>query len=379
MKIVARLILPLLSSSFVLLGGQEAAKPVPPSPRSAALAPTSSPAPSFRFFRPEYDPKIPAVLAELKHRTVEATAARKHEILQSLFDGGLRPNLFLGAAKNMKGAFDKALRTAYMDRIRKELDADEFDNLKVDVDSDKTDFYYDDTDVSAADSPIAFRLLDMDGDGTIDLVIFNQVYFGPSSGLVFCGWDGRNFKYLFDCSGVIRTIERIGGRIYIRYAVTIIDASEAEILASMAYDFKAKTWALDSKIYYAQKTRFPKVLSRPEPFQLNAPAVLRVDPKIDNKPNQKDANGYYNYETTRTLNGNAVAEYPLSAGGYILAVENNWAFVAFDTKVAATDHSLHHGMEPTTYDKKTEVSTPIIMPCQYYCGWIENKLAVGKK
>ena len=53
--------------------------------------------------------------------------------------------------------------------------------------------------------------------------------------------------------------------------------------------------------------------------------------------------------------------------------------MAFDTKVAATDHSLHHGMEPTTYDKKTEVSTPIIMPCQYYCGWIENKLAVGKK
>jgi hypothetical protein len=340
---------------------------------AGSLSGKSAAAPSFRFFRPEYDPKTPAVLAELKHRTVQATAARKREILQSLFDGGLQPKLFQGAAKNMKGAFDKALRTAYMDRIRKELDGDEFDNLKVDVDSDKTDFYFDDTDVSAADSPIAFRLLDMDGDGTIDLVIFNQVYFGPSSGLVFCGWDGRNFKYLFDCSGVIRTIERIDGRIYIRYAVTIIEESEAEILASMAYDLKAKAWALDSKTYYAQKTRFPKVLGRPEPFQLNAPAILRVDSKIDNKPNQKDANGNYNYETTRTLYGNVVAEYPLSAGGYVLAVENGWAFVAFATKVAATDHSLHHGMEPTTYDKKTQVSTPIIMPCQYYCGWIETK------
>jgi hypothetical protein len=219
----------------------------------------------------------------------------------------------------------------------------------------------------------------MDGDGTIDLVIFNQVYFGPSSGLVFCGWDGRNFKYLFDCSGAIRSIERIGGRIYIRYAVTIIDESEAEILASMAYDIKAKTWALESKAYYPQKMRFPKATSRPEPFQLNAPAVLRVDPKIDNKPNRKDANGDFNYETTRTLYGNAVAEYPKSAGGFIIARENGWALVAFDTKVAATDNSLHHGMEPTTYDKKTEVSTPIIMPCQYYCGWIENKSVVPKK
>ena len=340
---------------------------------AGSLSGQSAAAPSFRFFRPEYDPKIPAVLAELKHRTVQATAARQHEILQSLFDGGLQPNLFLGAAKNMRGAFDKALRTAYMDRIRKELDADELDNLKVDVDSDKTDFYYDDTDVSAADSTIAFRLLDMDGDGTIDLVIFNQVYFGPSSGLVFCGWDGRNFKYLFDCSGVIRTIERIGGRIYIRYAVTIIDESEAEILASMAYDIKAKTWSLESKTYYPQKMRFPKAMGRPERFELSAPAVLRVEPKIDNVPLKKDADGYYNYETTRTLYGNAVAEYPLSAGGYVLAVENNWAFVAFDTKMAATENSLHHGMEPTTYDKKTEVSTPIIMPCQYFCGWIETK------
>jgi hypothetical protein len=110
---------------------------------------------------------------------------------------------------------------------------------------------------------------------------------------------------------------------------------------------------------------------------LNAAAVLRVDSGIDDKPNQKDANGYYSYETTRTLYGNAVAEMPKAAEGYVLAHEGKWAFVAFSTKVPPTSHSLSHGMEPGTFDKQTAAFTPSLIPCQYFCGWIERRFLAG--
>jgi hypothetical protein len=347
---------------------------------AGSLSGQSAAAPSFRFLRTDWfrgGPKDPHVLAELKKYTVQPRPEQKREVLQSMLDGDFKPKFFLAAAKHLSGAMDKAMRVAYNAKIRPTLDDDEFKLFGVDENEDK-DFFSDESNEDPAASQYAFRCLDFDGDKRIDLLIFNQAYFGPSLGLVFYGWDGKAYTYLFDCSGAIAGIERLGNKLYIRYLVTIIDPAETEILASIAYDFKTKTCMLDSKLYYAQKTRFPKVLGRPEPFSLNAPTVLRVDPKIDNKPNQKDANGYFNFETTLTLYGNAVAEYPISAGGYVLAAENNWAFVAFDTTIGPTDNSLHHGMEPGTYDKETAAFTPIIMPCQYFCGWIETKfLAKG--
>ena len=343
---------------------------------AGSLSGQSAAAPSFRFLRADWfqgGPKEPHVLAELKKYTVQPRPEQKREILQSMLDGDLKPKFFLAAAKHLSGGMDKSMRVAYNAEIRPTLDDDEFKIFSVDENEDK-DFFSDESNEDPAASQYAFRCLDFDGDKKIDLLVFNQAYFGTSLGLVFYGWDGKAYTYLFDCSGAIVVIERLGNKLCIRYLVTIIDPAETEILASISYDFKTKACMLDSKLYYAQKTRFPKVLGRPEPFSLNAPAVLRVDPKIDDKPNQKNANGYYNFETTLTLYGNAVAEYPKSARGYVLAVENDWAFVAFDTKIAPTDNSLHHGMEPIIYDKKTQVSTPIIMPCQYYCGWIETKL-----
>jgi hypothetical protein len=347
---------------------------------TALLSAQTGSAPSFRFLHENQDaPKDKRILADLKKWTVQPTMAQKKEILDSMLAADLRPRLFLTAARHLSEAVDKEMRRQFNAKIKTLADKDEYKAYALDENGSGDDFFSDEWTEDQAGATYDFRCLDLDADKRIDLIVFSQVYFGPSPGLVFYGWNGTAYAYLFDCSGAIGRIERLGDRLYFRYVVTIIDPSETEILASIAYDFKSKTCALESKLYYAQKTRFPKALRRPEPFKLSAAAVLRVDPKIDNTENKKDANGYYNYETTRTLYGNAVAEMPRSAGGFILAREGAWAYAAFSTKVMPADHSLHHGMEPGTYDEKTSVFTPTAMPCQYFCGWIENKSVVPKK
>src|SRR5262249_49949006 len=159
---------------------------------------------------------------------------------------------------------------------------------------------------------------DLDGDGQADLIVFNQVYFGPSAGLIFYGRTTNGWDYLFDCSGALAKIERVNDKLYFRFVVTIIDTSESEILASVVYDFKSKTCSLESKLYYAQQTRYPKISDPAKPFELDASAVLRFSPTINNKENPKDANGNDQYTTTRTLYGNVVAKFPKSAEGWII-------------------------------------------------------------
>ena len=336
--------------------------------------------PSFRFLRENSNGlKDPAVLRELKRCTVRPTREQETEILKSMLRQEINPSFFEAVAKHCADAFDKDMRAEYNRRIKASLDDDDVKAYTVDESGGKDDFISNDTNEDPASSTYAFRCLDFDGDKKIDLVIFNQVYFGPSPGLVFYGRSGDGFVYLFDCSGAIAKIERLGDRLYFRFVVSIIDPSETEILASIAYDFKTKTSVLDSKLYYAQQTRFPRMMAAPEPFELQEKATLRFSPAIDDTPNRKDANGYEVFAATRTLYGNAVAEYPKSAGGYIIARDKGWAFVAFDARIRPVANSLYHGMEPGRYDKKTETWTPIHPPCEYYCGWIEVKDLAAKK
>ena len=337
-------------------------------------------APSFRFLREnQAAPKDKAVLGELKRYTVRPTREQESEILKSLVRQKIKPTFFLSVARHFANAFDGDLRTEYNRRIKADLDDDEFKIYEVDEGGGKIDFPTDETEEDPRSSAYAFRCLDFDGDRRIDLIVFNQVYFGPSPGLVFFGRTGDEYVYLFDCSGSVARIERTGDKLYFRYVVTIIDPPETEILASIAYDFKTKTCVLDSKLYYAQQTRFPKPAAAPEPFEVQDKAILRVSPAVDDAPNRKDAYGYEDFKVTRTLYGNAVAEFPKSAGGYIVAREKEWAFVAFDTRIPPTDVSLRHGLEPGQYDKTTETWTPIYVPNQYFCGWIEAKGIAAKK
>jgi hypothetical protein len=335
-------------------------------------------APSFCFLRENQDaPKDKRIQADLKKWTVLPTLAQKRDILRSMLSGDLKPRFFLIAARHMREAVDKELRREFNAKLKTLADVDEVKGYALDENGSGDDFPTDEWQSEPGVTTYEFRCLDLDADKRIDLVVFSQVFFGPSPGLIFYGWTGSAYTHLFDSSGAIGRLEKQGDKLYFRYVVSIIDPSETEILASIAYDFKAKTCALESKLYYAQKTRFPDRLGRPEPFILNAAAVLRVDSGIDDKPNQKDANGYYSYETTRTLYGNAVAEMPKAAEGYVLAHEGKWAFVAFSTKVPPTSHSLSHGMEPGTFDKQTAAFTPSLIPCQYFCGWIERRFLAG--
>ena len=267
---------------------------------------------------------------------------------------------------------DKETRQAYNAKIKTLLDEENYKTQALDEDASNEDLSSNETPEDPATSTYAFRCLDLDGDQRIDLLVFNQVYFGPSPGLVFYGWNGSAYTYLFDCSGAIGQLERIGDKLYFRFVVTIIDPPEAEILASITYDFKTKTCALESKLYYAQKTQLPKSFNQPQPFALESAAVLRTDPKKNDTPLKTNADGISDYETTRTLYGNAVAELPPATRGFVLARDGHWAFVACSTKVLPTRHSLHHGMEPTIPDPKNQDPAPLYLPCQYFCGWIKS-------
>lgn len=341
----------------------------------AVPATIESPAPpSFRFFREnQASPKDRRVLAQLRQWTVQPNATQQQEILRSMLEGELRPYFFLSAAKHMAGAMQRDLRQAYNAKLKAAKGEDEAKAYALDENTTSSDFPSNESEEDSATSQYAFRCLDFDGDHRIDLLVFNQVYFGPSAGLVFYGWDGKRYRHLFDCSGTIAKIERLGDKLYLRFVVTIIDRAETEILATVSYDFKTKTCVLDSKLNYAQQTRFPKSIDAPRPFSLAAATALRVTPVTDDTPNKPDANGNFDWQTTRTLRGNVVADMPASAGGFILAKQGAWACVAFSTKVMPTDHSLRHGMEPEVADPKADTRHTVYPPCQYFCGWIENK------
>jgi hypothetical protein len=213
-----------------------------------------------------------------------------------------------------------------------------------------------------------FICFDFDKDGKPDMFSFPKVYFGPSLGLAFYGRVNGKFQYLFDNSGWIAEIKDNKDRILMRYVMPIIDVSETYILHNIVYDKKTHTLSIDSKVFYAQQTKIPKIQDVPVAFKTNDSVYLRYSPVINDSVN-KDEQSYW-LTGTRMLFGNVDAVYPKESSGYIFYKDKDWAFVAFNPESEFIRSSLKHGMDefvPNYFSKK------YVKP--YLCGWIPvNKI-----
>jgi len=312
----------------------------------------------------------------LQKYTIKPTFDQQKKILNELI---LDDSAFSGSyefyaviASHFYKAFDIGLRKKYNKIVKNTVDTNFVKDYIIPENRDS--FFFGNFELTDSLYPEhAFRCLDFNNDGIVDMILLPQGYFGPSLGLVFYGKQEKDFTYLYDCAGDIESIEKKNDKLYIRYIVPIIDPQEPYVFVTIAFDYKQKNCNLDSKLYYAQQTVIPELIQKPILFETNDSVYLRWSPQINSKMHIKDQ---YDLNTddslTSTLFGNVVAQFPRSAEGYVLAYDNNWAFVAFNSKVLYTQSTLHHGMDNTVGDIMNGWST-YITPEQYWCGWIEKK------
>ena len=333
--------------------------------------------PDFKFFQIDHNnknsfPSENEITKELNKFSIQPTIVQQKEILSNLFlddsaFSGCNEDYRIIAAHFIK-AFDISLRKKYNKITSKVLDSNYIKDYIVPEDNDSISSMKGEIMDSKFSPEYAFRSLDFNSDSKIDMILFGKGYFGPSAGLAFYGTQGNSFRYLFDCSGEIESIEKKNGKMYIRFILPIIDSPEPQVFVTIVFDYKTKSCFLESKLYYAQHTVIPILIQTPQLFDTYDSVYLRWSPEINNKPYNYDWHDSLPY----TLFGNAVAQFPKSAEGYILAYKNDFAFVAFDSKVMYMQSTLHHGLDNTTSDFMGG-STASAMPEQYWCGWIEKK------
>jgi hypothetical protein len=335
-------------------------------------------APDLSFELKNLDSLSEVMIAkELEKYTVQPSIAEQKEILNAVLDHDTafdRRYMFFGVlASYFTDAFDVELRKKYNLLIQQNIDSSNWEWVSVPEDTGEISIFNNEYDMGGE---YAFRCLDFNSDQVTDMILFNQVYFGPSPGLVFYGRQGDLYKYLFDCSGGIYSFEKKNNKIYLRFVVYIIESSETEILANMVFDLNTGNAGIESKIYYASQTEIPEKQDAPASFVVSDSVYLRTAPKKNDKIN-KDAlfyDGKYIYaQETGTLFGNVVAVFPENAGGYVLASTKKWAFVIFDSKTPFLRSSLYHGLDNNYYDRDRQVTIQCVIPMQYWCGWIEKK------
>lgn len=335
--------------------------------------------PDFLFHLTPWDSlRDVGIRNKIDEYTVQPTLAQKKKILSSILDSDTNFNVYhsnyLLLALHFMDGFEPATIEKYNKLVKQNLDSiewhysvfDEYSNeyLHLEKEWDELPF------------PVnSYRCLDFDKDDEIDIILLNQVYFGPSRGIVFFGKQGEIYRYLFDWSGCIFSIENKNGEIAFRYSAYTIDPSETEVYATIVYDFKTKSSCLESKLYFASQTVLPDSMDQPALFEIADSVYLRFSPDKNDTLSGRDSWG--DIILTYTIFGNVVAQFPKSASGYVLDIQGEWAFVAFSSKVLFMKSSLHHGMEPGKTDKNW-VRTPEIHPAQYWCGWIEKKYLLLK-
>ncbi len=329
--------------------------------------------PSFRFYKNSWDSIRDKQMANvLEINTVAPSAKQQREILEKLLNKEMIPRFFLVFANHFSSELTLKMRKKYNELTKQLVDTNELSYYLIPETNDSLKFTTNETADASRNSIYSFRCLDFDSDGTIDLILFNQVYFGPSAGLVFYGRQDSTYNHLYDCSGSVAAIEKKAGKIYLRYTVSILAQQETEVQATVVFDMKTKSTYLDSKLYFAQQTLIPKQFIKPQLFTTKKSVFLRFSPTENNKANVADEYGTYNDVVTHTLFGNAVGEFIKESEGYIMAYQKEWAFVAFNSKVEYKQMSLAHGLEPNK-TVSDNVYQPILHPKLYFCGWVEKK------
>jgi hypothetical protein len=215
-----------------------------------------------------------------------------------------------------------------------------------------------------------YPIFDFNRDGKVDMIIFPQVYFGPSLGYKMYARQGNKFEYVFDNSGNFSEVKVGKNQTILRFQVMIIESSETEISQTIIFDHLRNQCTAQPKLYYATQTKLPKQLTTPILVSLKQASELRFSPQINNTP--LDTTETVFDTLTRVLKGNIVAEYRANDQAYQLATEGEWALVAFLPRNPPIRTSLRHGLDDSYYDDKGNlIQKSRIQP--YLVGWVRKK------
>ena len=212
--------------------------------------------------------------------------------------------------------------------------------------------------------PLQAFLLDFDHDGKVDVWVLQDIMFGPSLGHHI--WVRQNDKpvKIIQGSGSFVGVQKLpGGKTWLTYSFLLIEKEECLITTHFVYDpFNHNTTV--TKLYHASETTLPALKPPFSKFVVTAPlATLRTSPKVIEKSPE---------ETQKPFRGNVAARFTEKAAGYVLAVQQDWAFVAFlpDT-THLTACYLQHGMDVITITEGDKVR--YLPNAAYLCGWIYRK------
>lgn len=212
---------------------------------------------------------------------------------------------------------------------------------------------------------------DLDRDGTVDLVAFPQVMYGPSNGWLVHAAAGGKLQRLFAVSGGWADVRVERGAVALRFEARILAPGEPRFSTTLR--FAKRAWDPPIKSYLAQQTKVPAPRPPYASFTTRGPARLRTAPAVDDTPNPSgDDAAAEAIDHTATLRGNVVATYGAGARGTLVASEGAWRYVAFDPATKPKETSLSHGMDTVMESNEPESERPPnrLLSDAWLCGWI---------
>ncbi len=300
--------------------------------------------------------KQPAIKAELKKYAIKTGLEQQKEVLSGL----LRPEIKCWHFTIFASYFQKAFNAVMLEKSKSIwADLADWDWELTDFDKMFNEGYYD------------FQALDFDKNGKADLFLIPSIFFGPSFGLIAYGYIDGKISHLFDKAGYIVTLKKEGKNIILQFETTIIEDTETNVLETVIFNLNNKKLRYDNKLYYATQCELPKT-SKILFFETTDSICLRSDKTVNDSIRGEE---WYNYGGlgTKTLRGNVLALCPKNANGYLIAEENNYAFVAMSPETPFIASSMQHGMENSRFDEELNEMIFEPNPKPYLCGWVEKK------
>lgn len=211
---------------------------------------------------------------------------------------------------------------------------------------------------------------DVDRDGTVDLVAFPQIMYGPSNGWIVFAAAGGKLQRLFAISGDWADVRAAGGTAALRFEANVLGPGEARFSTTLR--FANGAWEPPIKSYLASQTKVPAPRPPYASFTTRGATTLRAAPAVDDKPNPSvDDAGEEDEYRSATLRGNVVATYAAGARGTVLASEGEWRYVAFEPATRPSETSLSHGMDAIeSDDEEAERPANQLRSEAWLCGWI---------